>query len=472
MTPGRRNLVRALRVFQRHECHLYVGIVVTLLAWLGLRRGAGGSREGPPPSAGRSVRGRRRSRLLRGLPPALVGLAGATAWYRGRIPATFLAVGLLLCWALLAGYGLRRILHRETSPFRQGIIVTVLVGGLLAENFSAPVPLTRVDAGGRVPAVYAWLGDHGGEAPVAELPFTADEAVTAASIPGPWRWIWRVRFVAGPLRAFAAPGDRARFTWVRENLADTYAQLHSIDHWHPILNGYSARRPPLYGLLRRRLASFPDPDSLSLLQALGVRYVLYHYGLASREASDRLRAALLRVPESAGLRRIGGFEGDELFELIPGEALPGPVGRDLSLRMILPERTPRKGWVEAGVGLANRGRAPLVLVPPTRLELAVRLQPVEGDGYVREETIRVRCPPLVEEGGEVVVPFRFRAPPREGRYRVSVRLEGRSPYPFPRHRRLAGEIVVQGEEKERGPSRWVLSYRRFLESLALRRLSD
>jgi len=54
----------------------------------------------------------------------------------------------------------------------------------------------------------------------------------------------------------------------------TVAMMASLDHEHPLINGYSGFFPADHGTLRRALANFPDDTSVAALTARDTRYVL------------------------------------------------------------------------------------------------------------------------------------------------------------------------------------------------------
>jgi hypothetical protein len=93
-------------------------------------------------------------------------------------------------------------------------------------------------------------------------------------------------------------------------------------HWQPIVNGYSGHTPARHDRLFRRLASFPDDDSLSELEAMGVHYVVVHADLYPpdewRSVSERLRARGERLRVEAEI------EGGLAFRLVRSATRPQP----------------------------------------------------------------------------------------------------------------------------------------------------
>jgi hypothetical protein len=89
-----------------------------------------------------------------------------------------------------------------------------------------------------------------------------------------------------------------------ENWFDADYMLFATVHWKPIMNGYSRTPPPGHVERMEAVASFPSPDALATLRAVGVRYVVTHaqrYGVDLRPAI----AAALNNPDVELLARDG-----------------------------------------------------------------------------------------------------------------------------------------------------------------------
>jgi hypothetical protein len=90
------------------------------------------------------------------------------------------------------------------------------------------------------------------------------------------------------------------------------AVLHSAWHLKPLVNGYSGFTPASYTTHVRMLATFPSPESLGSLRAIGVTHVLVH----KRRVAGELRAVYAATP---GLRLVVD-EADETLYAIAGAA--------------------------------------------------------------------------------------------------------------------------------------------------------
>ena len=545
MTDRQRGLTNSLKRFHRHECHLYVGLTVTVLAWLGLRRRG---RASQTPGTTRTPGEARRmgASVQKVLPLTIMGLVGIFAYLTSRVFLTFLMVLFLLVGALilykrtpsmqerlktflrslevehrlylfmavwafafmfgpilyflkrpvfpgpwlpfsvlpgfsimrhtfrmealamlavsvLAGYGMKRLLEHRLEPARRLILVSAVALAVLAENFSAPLPLTRLRTGDQIPGVYEWIRENVGEEdPIVEYPFFADREVTVQHIPKPWQWIWRVPFV--PYReGLSFSHDESVLNWVRESLANSQAQYYSIYHWKKLFNGYSAFQPEIYTFLRGRMESFPSKTSVGALQAVGARYLVLHLALCSSENAERIHEAIRDgLP---GLRPIGSFGDDELYEVEESVARNGSVVENVTFRVHIPERVGRDQRVTASIGMTNHGEFPFILSPPAKLNLHLSIDSLETSTTLREEEFTATPPQILKEGEETLVPFRFHSPRREGRYRIALAFED----PISgREIKLKGENVSVDEailESRRGP---IHTLRHLLEYIRVR----
>jgi hypothetical protein len=86
---------------------------------------------------------------------------------------------------------------------------------------------------------------------------------------------------------------------------DAYYSLWSIQHWKPLVNGYSGYYPPDYVQTMVRMERFPDEGSMARLRAHGVRYLVVHKAFFEPEQYTRL---LLRMASQPELRPWGTYK--------------------------------------------------------------------------------------------------------------------------------------------------------------------
>jgi hypothetical protein len=86
---------------------------------------------------------------------------------------------------------------------------------------------------------------------------------------------------------------------------DVWYTFFGTRHWQPLVNGWSSFVPPGTIYLQRAFDAFPDPASLALLQALGVRHVVVHLWQFPKDAQADLKARLDTTPQLEMVRQDG-----------------------------------------------------------------------------------------------------------------------------------------------------------------------
>ena len=210
-----------------------------------------------------------------------------------RVPSRF-SMFVRLSVAVFAGLG-AQILTRHLASTRPWLPLGVLVFALPLEHLSTPLATYRLPVGSSEPSVYNWLESLPAGTPILEYPMN-------------------------PSR-----GRHWESLWV----------LQSARHWLPIVNGYSTNYPLAhYFILDQLVTMFPNIDSLRLVRALGVRYVVFHpdYGRypevrhAARRFERRLAAysGNLELVKEFGDRgvfdsNLGALGGERIYRISPQE---------------------------------------------------------------------------------------------------------------------------------------------------------
>jgi hypothetical protein len=247
--PGQRD--------RRHVEHqLFPGLIVLVLALLGLVRG---------------LRSDARPLVVSCVALVLVGVIlslgpeGYRAFYAWlhdhvfgfqaiRAPGRFALIGML-GMATLAGLGMRAIAPHGQAPATTSAATrgqVVMIALLAIEYLNAPLPLAsapalRTDIG-------QWLAHERTSGAVLHLPITSD-------------------------------------------IDNTPFMVQSMEHWRPIVNGYSGQRPAYYGSLVDSLSDLPSPTAFTALRDFDVRFVVSPRPLAG--AGDE-RSPLVERARFAG----------------------------------------------------------------------------------------------------------------------------------------------------------------------------
>ena len=200
----------------------------------------------------------------------------------------------LLSLSVLSGYALTWIFREIRTPARRWW--TALAVAVLFVGESTLIPLPLKPYRDRPAEFHEWLVSEGKPGPIVELPFRR---------------------------------------------IDSHYMFSARHHeFRPTLNGDSSFIPPSHVWMKSIFLRFPSPDSIALLRALEVRYVVVHLG-AYRHNDRRLR----RLLDGLDLHRkefqsVGDFGRDLVLEVLAGKSTPRPVlpaesievrGRPLSL---------------------------------------------------------------------------------------------------------------------------------------------
>jgi hypothetical protein len=187
------------------------------------------------------------------------GILGAllqdqVAAYRGlRVVARIGAVVLMLV-AILAGYGVARLLAQVPGRALTRMAVVALGVVLVAEYLMWPMRLEAVDT--RPGEVYQWLREQP-PGVIAEFPMPAS---------------WKKPFELGL--------HESRFSY------------NSTFTWRPMVNGYSGFWPPSYINLIHEVEGFPSDQAMRALRTSGVDYLILHERFYGPERYLAIRRAL------------------------------------------------------------------------------------------------------------------------------------------------------------------------------------
>jgi hypothetical protein len=206
-----------------------------------------------------------------------------------RVPPRWMVVGFFAT-SLLLGFGLTSLFawaQRKGWSTQRVYGLALLLGlGLLAEGYSAPIPLAQVGSWAQLPEVYRWLAGDKDDYAILETPF------------------------------YSAP---------QPEYPETRRLYASTIHWKQLVNGYSGLTPSRQPELAQRLAGFPDQGAIAALQELGaqgLRYLIVHsleqgFDRDSWEADGRWQLA-----RSLTLRPVYESGADFAYEVNPyGQAL-------------------------------------------------------------------------------------------------------------------------------------------------------
>jgi len=294
-----------------------------------------------------------------------------------RAPVRF-DVLVMLALAILAGLGARAIGNSQFRILSYELRITNLLIPLIAlEYFALPAAnITPVPTGDGIPQYVRWLAQQP-PGVVLELPTIGREAVC-------------------PL--------------------DLTTQYLSTYHWQRTPDGYSGFVPPRHGEMAYEMQFFPSERAVSLLQALGVQYVVVH---ANPPSAWNTLAADLQLAQQ--------FGSDRVYRVAP-RAQDASV---LSARVYLPQPAAPNARYFADVIVQNRAPRSFAIKPTDMPQVDARW----NEGAIQRVTATM---PLVTSSVSIVQ-VALIAPPRAEMYHLDLRVSGKAIGAWD----LSGNVVVQ-----------------------------
>jgi hypothetical protein len=290
-----------------------------------------------------------------------------------RAPVRF-DVLVSLSLAVLAGYGLATLTapgkggHSRRSP--KAVLPLLLVGLVALESLVWPAARAQpVPVGEAVPRVYRWLAEQP-PGPILELPM-----------------------------AFTAGGPQLEY------------QYFSTYHWHTTPDGYSGFIPPKHGQIVYEMERFPSERSVSLLQALDVRYTVVH---GNRYPADRWGDLQAALDQAGDLELVQAFGPDLVYQVRPRS-----FGTDdLEVYGHFPAQARSGEPYTAYVIARNRGARSYALQPTEQIQPSFRWQgpatPAAGQPAIDVPLV------ISPDGGAAVVPLTVSAPAQPGTYELAI----------------------------------------------------
>ncbi|MGB8648752.1 MAG: hypothetical protein WCF84_26175 [Anaerolineae bacterium] len=291
---------------------------------------------------------------------------------------------VLFAVALLGGLGLGELAQRmnKTSRYAPAALTGLALLGMVLEYNQAPIDFIPGQPFSQpTPPVYQWLaGQPAGI--LAELPL-------------------------------GAPDDPFAL--------DTWYQYYALVHHWRLVNGRSGFAPPFYDDTYARLSHFPSEDSLDLLDAFHVRYVIVHTGGNADWNRNAPRLALFTERVHLAV----SFGSDLVYELSP-QAHP-----QARLEAIAPD-TAAPGARVSGVIVVRALDSHDALVSPNGLvEVQADWLDARGQSLAHSQW-RQAAPVLVDDSG-ALLPFDLPAPGQPGHYslQLDLNLPGAAPMVTP-----------------------------------------
>lgn len=317
-----------------------------------------------------------------------------------RVPARFF-VPLSLSLAVLGGMGMDRLWCRVKAARAWGrldardLVSASFCLFLLLEMSVWKMPVLPVPVGGGIPEVYRWLSEQG-DVRVIELP--TEPLVSVWYYNGDYDL-----FPRDPLAYFSREGLLIYFNTV---------------HWKKMVNGYSGYFPFSYNRTITEMQGFPAPRPLSLLEGLGVDYVIWHSDWVPEDRREYCERGFATLADRLELVR--DFGDQQVWRVVRSGSSANPD--DLRSVIDCPEALARgRGW-QLGISVSDPTGLPFVSTDEEFHRLELLWEGEEGGTAFRQEAT-YHDPFFLEAGEEWTVTAGLDGTPPPGRWKLRVRAE-------------------------------------------------
>jgi hypothetical protein len=271
-----------------------------------------------------------------------------------RAPVRFDAL-VMFGVAGLGGFGIAAIGGRNRHK-----LVALSSAALISLEYLAfpAVSTVKLPVGSEVPSVYRWLAQQPASVAL-DLPMMGPDA---------------------------------------QNQLDISDQYFTTYDWQKTPDGYSGFNPPARGEIAFEMQYFPNARSISLLQSLGVDYVVVHRDMLRLQNA----AAMDAIKQVAALEHVQDFGEVSLYRVVQARS----DASELSERLYLPQPAPAGGSYTAYLIVVNQSTTPFAVKPTDRLDLTARW----SSGRVESVSIPIRL--VTSKASVVLIPLT--APNRSG----------------------------------------------------------
>ncbi len=104
----------------------------------------------------------------------------------------------------------------------------------------------------------------------------------------------------------------------KKAIGDAVYEYFSTWHWQPLVNGMSGYSPSVYVDLEKKMRTFPDDASFSVLRRLGVTHLAVHERFLDAGDFAEIRDALAARPDAQFAGRFGPDGSSVLVYTLPG----------------------------------------------------------------------------------------------------------------------------------------------------------
>ena len=184
-----------------------------------------------------------------------------------RVPSRFGFI-IMLSLSVFAAYGMSRFIGSKPK-IKKLVISFIFVSLVISESIYIPVFNMTMPVGREIPEVYQWLANETGDFAIVELP--------------------------------------SNF------FSDTEYMYYSTYHWKKLANGYSGFVPENYSDTIQTLMTFPSSESIYLLRANEIKYMVIHSSELDGSQWNCTSTAINEYSDEVSLKK--EFGTDYVFEI-------------------------------------------------------------------------------------------------------------------------------------------------------------
>jgi hypothetical protein len=122
----------------------------------------------------------------------------------------------------------------------------------------------------------------------------------------------------------SAPTGAVLYLPIGPDVENTTFMVRSMEHWRPIVNGYSGQRPAFFSGVVESLSEFPSPDAYAMLRELDVKFVVSPESVDGSGSAASPLVERARLPDGVVYEVIWTPDAEAAMEIATAEAPPAP----------------------------------------------------------------------------------------------------------------------------------------------------
>ncbi len=285
--------------------------------------------------------------------------------------------------SILAGYGFNKLIKNKSS-IQQLIIFLFCLTVIFIESIYIPLSFGITPLGQDVPPVYEWLSNQTDDFVIVELPMVyVDKILSGIDL-----------------------------------YNNTKYMYYSTYHWKTLVNGYSGYYTKYHIELISILKTFPSHESISLLENLGVKYVILHKKEIDRLAWSRIQQNITNLKDNVELIEI--LDQDYVYKIIPKNIKL--ENNKHSFKIGMPTQIGKGGHYYGSIMLTNQWDRAYISKFNEKIRFDIKISSSKEKYY--ENRYEVPSPIIIQPNSSFNIPFIIDSPDIIGDYTLYVTILG------------------------------------------------